>query len=341
LSSIQNRKNYWPGIFAKYYRQLADVRSPFHHKLITFLFFVLVSACSWMVRSLGQQYETKVTYPVKYTDFPENKVLIGEVPQKLELRVRASGFSILKCRLNLNLVPLRFNVNSLAMNNGGRDTYVVLTESIRDVLSEELDHVKILAISPDTLFFRLTDIVSKKVPVRPVLAMHERFFQKQFTQNGDLLVVPDSIIISGPGTLVNTIHSLRTVPLAYDNLTDSVTTDCRIEPVRSLTYSVQKVRVTIPVDRFTEVEQNLPVQAVNVPDSLHMIAIPGQVKVTYHICLSNYQHIVHNPLLPRINYRDIDPAHSGRLNLFLADTPHIVSNVRINPPEVEFLITRK
>ncbi len=80
----------------KYYRLLADVRSPFHHKLITFLFFVLVSTVFWFVRSLGQQYETNVTYPVRYTDFPENKVLIGDIPQKLELRVRASGFSILK-----------------------------------------------------------------------------------------------------------------------------------------------------------------------------------------------------------------------------------------------------
>jgi hypothetical protein len=341
LSSIENKGKIWPGYIIKYYRLLADVRSPFHHKLITFLFFVLVSACFWFVRSLGQQYETNVSYPVRYTDFPENKVLIGDIPQKLVLRVRASGFSILKCRLNLNIIPLRFNVNSYAMNISGKDTYVVITGNIRDMLSEELDQVKILDISPDTLFFRLTDIVTRKLPVLPNLKIHDRFYQKQFTRNGDIRVSPDSITVSGPDNIVNTIHFINTEPILFTNLADTVTTDCRLKPVKSLTYSVQKVRVTIPVDRFTEVESNLPVQSVNVPDSLSMIAIPGQVKVTYLICLSNYPQMLHNPLLPRINYKNINGTNSGRLVVFLADTPRVISNVRINPHEIEFLITRK
>ena len=341
MSSIDNKSKIWPGYILRYYRLMADVRSPFHHKLITFLFFVLVATCFWFVRSLGQQYETNVTYPVRYTDFPENKVLIGDVPQKLVLRVRASGFSILKCRLNLNIIPLRFNVNSYAMNNSGNDSYVVITGNIRDMLSEELDQVKILSISPDTLFFRLTDIVTKKVPVMPALKMHDRFYQKQFTQNGDIRISPDSITISGPDNVVNAIHFIYTEPIFYTNLTDTVTTDCDLVPVKSLAYSVQKVKVTIPVDRFTEVENNLPVQSINVPDSLSMIAIPGQVKVTYHICLSNYPQMLQKPLLPRINYKDITLTNSGRLTLFLADTPSVISNVRINPREIEFLITRK
>jgi hypothetical protein len=339
--SGNDNKGIWPGYILKYYRLVADVRSPFHHKLITFLFFVIVSTAFWFVRSLGLQYETNVTYPVRYTDFPENKVLIGDIPQKLVLRVRASGFSILKCRLNLNVIPLRFNVNSFAMNNSGKDTYLVITGNIRDMLSEELDQVKILSISPDTLFFRLTDIVTRKVPVMPELKMNDRFYQEQFTQNGNIEVSPDSITISGPDNVVNSIHYILTEPITFTNLKDTVTTDSKLKPVKSLTYSVEKVKVTIPVDRFTEVENNLPVQSVNVPDSLSMIAIPGQVKVTYHICLSNYPKMVHNPLLPRINYKDISLTHSGRLTVFLADTPRVISNVRFNPPEIEFLITRK
>ena len=341
MSRIDNKTKNGPGYILKYYRLLADVNSPFHHKLITFLFFVLISTGFWFVRSLGQQYESNVTYPVKYTDFPENKVLIGDVPQKLVLRVRASGFSILKCRLNLNIIPLRFNVNSYAVNSPGKDTYVVITGNIKDMLSEELDQVKILNITPDTLFFRLSDVVTRKVPVMPSLKMHEHFYQKQFIQNGEIRISPDTITVSGPGNVVNAIHFIYTEAISFTNLTDTVSADCKLKPVKSLTYSVQKVRVTIPVDRFTEVENNLTVQSINVPDSLTMIAIPGQVKVTYHICLSNYQHILHNPPLPRINYKDINLTNSGRLTVFLADTPRVISNVRINPREIEFLITRK
>jgi hypothetical protein len=171
--------------------------------------------------------------------------------------------------------------------------------------------------------------------------MHDRFYQEQFTQNGDIQVSPDSITISGPDNVVNATHYIYTEPLFFTNLTDTVTAESKLKPVKSLTYSIEKVRITIPVDRFTEVETNLPVQSVNVPDSVSMIAIPGQVKVTYHICLSNYPKMIHNPLLPRINYKEINLTRSGRLTVFLADTPGVISNVRFNPPEIEFLITRK
>jgi hypothetical protein len=187
----------------------------------------------------------------------------------------------------------------------------------------------------------MTDVVTRKVPVLPTLGMHEHFYQKQFIQNGQIRVSPDSITVSGPDNVVNAIHFIYTELISFTNLTDTVTMDFKLKPVKSLTYSVQKVKVTIPVDRFTEVENNLPVQSINVPDSLTMIAIPGQVKVTYHICLSNYPYILHNPLLPRINYKDINLTNSGRLTVFLADTPRVISNVRINPHEIEFLITRK
>lgn len=341
MSGIENKGKIWPGYIVKYYKLVADVRSPFHHKLITFLFFVLISTVFWFVRSLGEEYETSVTYPVRYTDFPENKVLIGDIPQKLELRVRASGFSILKSRLNLNIMPLRFNVNSYAKNSSGKDSYIVITGNIRDMLSEELDQVRILDISPDTLYFRLTDIVTKKVPVMPALKMHDQFYQEQFTQNGEISIKPDSISISGPDNVVDSINFILTEPISFTRLTDTVTAECRLKPVKSLTYSLQKVKITIPVDRFTEVEGNLPVQSINVPDSVSMIAIPGQVKITYHICLSNYPEMLHTPLLARINYKDINRTHSGRLTVFLADTPSVISNVRFSPHDIEYLITRK
>jgi len=341
LSGIEFKRKQGPGFFARYYRLFADVRSPLHHKLITFFFFVLISACFWLVRSLGLQYETNVTYPVKYVDFPDNKVLTGNVPDKLVLRVRASGFSILKCRLNMNIIPLKFDVNAYTLNKIGDDNYLVRTESIRDRLSEELDQIKILDINPDTLNFRLSDIISKKVPVLAQINLHDRFFQKQFTLNGEILIKPDSIIVSGPDNLIRDLHFIKTLPISYVNLNDTVSRTWNLETVKGLTYSNENVKVTIPVDRFTEVEENLTILTANVPDSLHMVAIPGQVKVTYHICLSNYQYISHNQLVPMVDYNNIGHMASGRLTVFLPDTPHLISNIRFSPREVEFLVTRK
>jgi hypothetical protein len=290
---------------------------------------------------MGEQYETIVDYPVRYVNFPEDKVLIGRVPDRLQLHVRARGFNILRSKLKLNILPLRFNVNSFSLNSLGTDTFYVITETVKDVLSTELDNTTILDISPDTLFFRFSSMAIKKVPVLPVLANHDKFFQQQFMQNGVIEVTPDTIIISGPGTIINTIKHVYTESLIFTNLTDTTRVECQLKPIDMITYSEEKVKISIPVDRFTEVEERLSIVPVNVPDSLNMIAIPGQISVTYQICLSNYNRIKNAPITPRIDYAVIQEKNIQRLTVFLTDTPDYISNIRFNPRVIEFLITRK
>jgi hypothetical protein len=108
-----------------------------------------------------------------------------------------------------------------------------------------------------------------------------------------------------------------------------------------ITFSQQKVAVTIPVDRFTEVEQRLTIVPVNVPDSLNLIAIPGQVSATFRISLSNYNKVMNDPLVPKVDYTSITRNSQPRLTVFLDDTPDYVINLRFNPKATEFIITRK
>jgi hypothetical protein len=341
LTTEKENKTGSSSFFKKLLKKLNDLQLLQQRKLLTFLFFVIISAAFWFVRSLGEIYEDEVTYPIRYMNFPDNKVLVGHVPDKLQLKVRASGFSILRSRLNLNLVPLKFNVSSFSLNSIGTDTFYVVTETVKDLLSAELDQVTILDISPDTLFFGFTDMAVKKVAVLPVLVMHDKFFQKQYMRNGSIIVFPDSIIISGPGIIIRKLNRIATEPITFTNLADTAHVQCDLKPMDMVTFSQQYVKVTIPVDRFTEVDENIAVAPINVPDSLNMIAIPGQVTITYNICLSNYNKLAKKPLVPNIDYNVLKERQVTRLAVFLTDTPDIISNVRFNPQETEFLITRR
>jgi hypothetical protein len=190
------------------------------------------------------------------------------------------------------------------------------------------------------LFFKLTGISVKKVRIDPVLDLHDHFFQQQYMLNGNIELMPDSIIISGPANLVDAIDHILTKPTRYTNLSDTVVGELELSPLEMITFSQQKVTATIPVDRFTEVENRLTIIPVNVPDSLNMIAIPGQITVTYQICLSNYNRVINNPLNPRVDYNAIKDSPLPRLNVFLTDTPAYINNLRFNPKVVEYLITR-
>ena len=160
-------------------------------------------------------------------------------------------------------------------------------------------------------------------------------------QNGNIKVTPDSIVISGPSNLLNSMTYAYTQPISLTDVSDTVKMTVNLQNVDNVNFSQQKVRIVLPVDKFTEVEENLQVISINVPDSMQMVAIPGQVKVTFRVTLGNYNKIASNPLLLFIDYNDIQEEQTERLPVFLSDTPQYISDIRLNPKEIEYLIRRK
>jgi len=326
----------------KYFVQIRDTRSMNHGNIITFLFFLLLAAVFWFFRSLSLDYEDEILYPVKYTNIPENRVITNVLPEKLSLRVKANGRRILLSKLNLNLIPIKFDVNSFILNNASvPDSLFILTNSIRDILSEELGGVEIIKIIPDTLFFHFTTMEVKKVAVRPNSSDWQHMFAPQYMINGSVLVEPDSIIISGPGSLLQHISFVWTEPLTFDNLSDTAITVSSLERQDGISYSQKKVRVTIPVDKYTQAERFLPVVALNLPDSLQLKTFPERVRIRYNITLSNYNKVDSEWIMPHIDYHDISGSPAEKLRLFLVDTPDLIRAVKFSPEKVEYLLTRQ
>jgi hypothetical protein len=339
LSTAEKNKSH--DSLEKRFKLFIDFLKSNNQKILIFIFFVFLSSIFWLIRSLGEQYEATVNYPVRYTDYPEGKQLVGEVPEELTLRVNASGFNILKSKLNLNLVPLKFDVASFSLNSKGRDTFFVVTQSVKDILSNELKEVTIIDIYPDTLYFRFTEIGVRKVEVRPVLNMNDKFFDVQYMQNGDIIVDPDSIIVSGPANLLDSVSFVNTTPVSLVGLNDTAKFTADLEKISNLTFSQNRVEVIIPVDRFTEVEELMPVTSVHVPPGEQLVPIPGQVRVIYKVSLSNYNKVANSKsFLLFIDYNDIINTGRTTVPVFLSDTPSFINDIRLNPAVIEFLIRK-
>ncbi len=326
----------------KYFRLLFDIRSAFHKKFITFLFFLAISAILWFFRALSNEYETVILYPVRYINIPENKILINKMPDRLTLRVKAKGKRILASKLNLNLLPIKFDVNSFIINNTSADSLFILTNTVKEILSRELEGIQITGISPDTLVFRFTSIAVKKVAVKLKFQNSQQVFAPQYMLNGDILINPDSIIISGPANILNNISFIFTEPLNISGISDTTKKVCSIEKISGINYSQRKVHITIPVDSYTQAEYELPVIAVNLPESLSIKTFPQRVRITYNITLSQYDKIKPDQIQPCIDYNDIQQNPASRLiRLFLVDTPQIINSLKFSPEKVEYLLTRK
>ena len=46
-----------------------------HQRILTYLFFVVLSTVFWFLRALNDSYRADIMYPVKYVNIPENRVV--------------------------------------------------------------------------------------------------------------------------------------------------------------------------------------------------------------------------------------------------------------------------
>ncbi len=318
--------------------KIINFRKKYQQKILLFLFFVVLSTIFWIIRSLNEEYEADILYPVKYGGMPENKVLLSEPTDRLKLRVKAVGRTILSHKYSYFLRPLKFDVSSYSLNTIGTDSSYILTKTAKEALAQELDDIQILDISPDTLFFRFTEMITKKVGIKHNILNFPRIFAKQYMFNGNISYVPDSIIVSGPNSILDTLNCVYTEPITINNLNDSLVRTYLLERIGQVVFSRKKVKLVIPADKFTELSYLVNINHMNVPDSLVLKTFPNSVRITCRVTLSYYDRVKPEMFEPYVDYNDIETSISSKLKILLKDVPEYVHSLTLYPPSVEFLI---
>jgi hypothetical protein len=317
---------------------ITNFRRKYQQKILLFLFFVVLSTIFWIIRSLNEEYEADIQYPVKYGGMPENKVLLSEPPDRLELRVKALGRTILTHKFSYFLHPLKFDVSSYSLNTAGTDSSYILTGTAKEALAQELNDIQILDISPDTLFFRFSEMVTKKVGIKHNIVNFPKIFAKQYMFNGEISFIPDSIIVSGPNSILDTLNCVFTEPLNINNLNDSLERTCLLERIDQVVFSSKKVNLLIPVDKFTELSYLVDINHKNVPDSLVLKTFPNSVRITCRVTLSYYDRVSPEMFEPYVDYNDIEKSISSKLKILIQDVPEYIHSLTLYPSSVEFLI---
>jgi hypothetical protein len=330
-----NRK---PDIIKLPFGKLARLK--LDRRVMVFLFFLTVSAVFWFLSALGREYTTNLQYPVRYTNFPENVVLVGELPSNFNLTVNAFGYTLVKHNVSRRLQPIVFDVGSFSLNrlpDTETTNFYVPSAVARSRIAGQLGaEIEILDIRPDTLFFRFSEMVSRRLPVRPVLDLE---FQPQFMISGNIAIEPDSVTVSGPEPAIDTMTFIPTQMVSIRNINESVRRTIPLQDFDKLTISESRVLVSIPVEQFTEAGVRVTLEIVNLPDTLVMKTFPSEVTVYYHVTLTDYEKVSPHQFRAVVDYKNASPDR-GRLEVSLVKHPEFISSFRFYPRTVDYLIEK-
>ncbi len=309
---------------------------------LIFMVCLAIATVLWFVNALGDSYQTTVSMPIQYTNLPKEKVLVSAPPKKIQVKLEAHGFTLLRHKLKLSIKPLNFNVKDFTdgmMDKTVAENFKIVSNRYLPQLSRQVSsEISILGIKPDTLYFKFDRIVSKKLPVS---SNFEITFENQYFQYDSIRYTPDSVTVTGPRSIVEKIESIPVKHQRFKKLDATYRRSMVFEDIDQIQIEPRRVNVEIPISQYSEYLTDIPIQTYNVPDSIKMITFPVTVKVSCRVAVHMYQNLNENSFLFYVDYNDLKEESNYKLPVKLLNAPGHVKMLNYTPKEVEFIIEEK
>ena len=308
-------------------------------RILLFSVFLLISAFIWLLNALSKNYTSVVEYPLVYTDFPKDKVFVGELPENLDLQINAHGYALLRYNMFRKPEPISFDVSAFNLSRGQDSSRAyILTRYLKDQISRQLPaELQLLEIKPDTLYFQFAGKVSRMVEIKPDF---KYTIVSQFTIKDKIMLTPDSVEVTGPDLILDTLAFINTESLVLGELTKDFKDKVRLKQQADLIYNVSRVQCSIELERFTELQVLVPIEVLNLPDSIIIQTFPSSIKLNCKVGLSKYDRIESYPFKAVIDYEQIEE-RAPTLSVSIQNLPDYLLAYDYSPETVEFLKSRR
>lgn len=314
-------------------------------RLYVFLICLLFSCLFWLLTVFSKEYTADISFNACFLNLPANKILVEELPSKISVRIKATGFALLGVQYSAKRDTLFIDASNVkkqfsSNNNNDNEIYYILLNNQLSSMAEQLGgSVKVEKIIPDTVTFVFDQKSQKIVPVRLNLTYS---FAKQYQLKGKVKVIPANIIVKGPKSLLDQINFLETNPKNITNIssTKQHILPLKNEQLKSVDYGLHAVVAEIPAEKYTEAEIVLPVRVKNMPFGYVVKTFPSEIKVTYNVSLANYELVKPEMFLIEADFAATDEITNNRIKVKLIRQPDLVSKVKLINPQVEFIMRK-
>lgn len=301
-------------------------------KVITFFICLILASLLWLVNAINRDYQYTLKIPVKFLNLPSDKIVVGEIPEKLDVTIKTSGLKLLLIKsrkLNTDLVIdfniLKSNAKSQAYSIGNGNIY------LKPYLNFD---VTIIKIRPDTLFFSSDLSKSKIVPVK---LNSDIDFEKGYELLSHPVINPSFITITGDSISLSKIDTVYTSALNLKNLKQNFSSEIQLKKTNSnINYSQKSVGVTLLVDRYTENTLSIPISVINNPNNQKIKLLPEEIEIKYSVAMSNFNGVDKTSFKAIVDINKMN-SNTKYLNIELVRIPSDIKIISVIPDKISFL----
>ncbi len=240
----------------------------------TFIFsiFVILAFFFWGALALSEEYTITIEIPFRVILYNKNFAVEGDSPEKLEMRIRASGWSLLKIKY---FQETKFNLQI----KEPEDNFIFKTANISNDLLGFPTDVRILNIQPDVIKLNFNSAIEKKVKIFPRLSFS---LKEGYEIVSPIQIKPETVLIKGSRKLLSKIDSLPTETITLNQISESVSVDTRVIDTLDnlLVYEKIPVRVSFDVQQIADKDfEKIPIELINVPIGKDVILLPSFIDI--------------------------------------------------------------
>ena len=304
------------------------------HEFFVFLFFFVVSSGFWLLQTLDETFETEISVPLELKNVPEKVHITTKLPSQIHVTIRDRGTTLLRfVRYSVqNTIEVDFEKYDAGLTTARVQIPIV---DIQRLIQSQLGvSSHIITIRPDTLEYYYNRGVARQLPVMvcgSISASPQNYIQS-------INLSEDSIMVYAPISVLDTMQYAYTQVVNLSGLKENLTQNVQFCRMKGVEYVPNQVEVTALVGYYAEKTVEVPIVGVNFPGDKELRTFPSKAKVTFRVESGRYQRVTAENFVLAVTYEELLQNISDKYRLHLKSLPEGVTNARISPLEVDYLI---
>lgn len=289
--------------------------------------------------SLSKEYTISVSFPVKYTNLPADKLIVNQLPEIIDVEISSSGFHLLLYKIKQKKETIMLDINDAKSTRVKNNYFIDCNNHLDKVTSQFSSAIEVVHIKPDTIFINYNKKISKTVPVKVNVNIE---FAEQYQQTDSIQIEPKTIEVMGTKEALASISFVETALTNLKNVDKTILMDLKLvkTPVmKQVEFSQNSVKAKINVTKFTETLIELPVEVENLPSGLNLKTFPDKISVKYQVAYNDYGKINPSDFKIAVDYSKIEQG-SNKLKVQVIKFPANVRSVKLSNEKVEYIIRK-
>ena len=237
-------------------------------KIPLIIISIAFSVIIWGTISLSEEYYANVNVPLRVVGFPNGYTIGNEIPENITIKLRGIGWKLFSVNIGKDVT---YNIS---VNGDSGFKQIKLMDHLTDNrwMLSELD---IIDIVPNSLSFSIERRVKRKLPIVADLSLD---FKVGYGLAKDVVVEPDSVVIDGPQSVVNSLTEIKTKEIRLSSLDKLTIKNIGFIYLPGTSYGTRFVSVNLDIQRIVDKQfDDIDVEVLDVPPDRAVILLPNKI----------------------------------------------------------------